>query len=157
MSEQLIATQAKDTYETLCHTLDALEWSYNKCEEDLRIECYARGEDLPIDITVRVDAERMLVLLISNIPFVVGEDKRLDVAIAVSAINNMLVDGSFDFNIATGQMFFRMTNSFIESKLSESVFAYMLYCSCETVDAYNDKLLMIAKGMLSMESFLASL
>ena len=69
MSEQLIATQAKDTYETLCHTLDALEWSYNKCEEDLRIECYAWGEDLPIDITVRVDAERMLVLLISNIPF----------------------------------------------------------------------------------------
>ena len=50
-----------------------------------------------------------------------------------------------------------MTNSFLESKISEEVFAYMLYCSCQTIDEYNDKFLMLAKGMISIEQFLSTL
>ena len=54
-------------------------------------------------------------------------------------------------------MFFRMTNSFMESKLGEEAFAYMLFCSCQVIDEYNDKFLMLAKGMVSIEQFLSSL
>ena len=78
-------------------------------------------------------------------------------AIAVSAINNVLVNGCFDYIIADGHMFFRMTNSFIESQLGADLFKYLLYCSCQTIDEYNDKLLMVAKGMISIEQFLKSL
>jgi len=157
MAELKKLEQAKSVFATLCQTLDHEEWKFKKNEEKLSVECGARGEDLPIDISINVDADRMLVLLISHIPFVIQEDKRLDVAIAVSAINNMLVDGCFDYDVTSGHMFFRMTNSFIESKLSEDVFTYMLYCSCKTIDEYNDKFLMLGKGMLSIEQFLASL
>ena len=149
--------QAQSTFATLCQALDKNDWRYRKDEDALKIECGAQGDDLPMEITVSVDAEKMLVLLLSHMPFVIQEDKRLDVAIAVSAINNELVDGCFDYDIASGHMFFRMTNSFIESKLSEEVFAYMLFCSCHVIDEYNDKFLMLAKGMVSVEQFLSSL
>ncbi|MBR6742530.1 MAG: hypothetical protein IKM09_03700, partial [Clostridia bacterium] len=96
-------------------------------------------------------------MLISHMPFVIHEDKRLDVAIAVTALNNRLVDGCFDYDIKSGHMFFRMTNSFIDSRLDEEVFAYMLFCACKTIDDYNDKFLMLDKGMLSLEQFLSSL
>lgn len=157
MAEQKNLEQAKATFATLCNTLDKNDWRYKKDEEKLSIDCGAQGDDLPMDISVEVDVDRMLVMLLSHLPFVVQEDKRLDVAIAVSAVNYALVDGCFDYDVASGHMFFRMTNSFIESKISEDVFAYMLFCSCQTIDEYNDKFLMLAKGMLSIEQFLSLL
>lgn len=157
MAELKNLEQAKAAFATLCRALDKHEWHYKKDEDKLFVECGVQGDDLPMKITVKVDADRMLVLLISHMPFVIQEDKRLDVAIAVSAINNALVDGCFDYDVASGRMFFRMTNSFIESKIGEEVFAYMLFCSCKTIDEYNDKFLMLAKGLISMEQFLSTM
>ncbi len=149
--------QAKQTFATLCRALDKENWRYKKLEDELTIECGARGDDLPMDITIKVDPKRMLILLLSHLPFVIQEDKRLDVAIAVSAVNNVLVDGCFDYDVASGHMFFRMTNSFIESSISEEVCTYMLFCSCQMIDEYNDRFLMVSKGMVSMEQFLSSM
>ncbi len=157
MAEEKNMAQAQAAFATLCQALDKHEWHFEKDDEKLAIECGAQGEDLPMKITVKVDADRMLIMLLSHLPFVIQEDKRLDVAIAVSAINNALVDGCFDYDVASGHMFFRMTNSFLESTISEEVFSYMLFCSCQTIDEYNDKFLMLAKGMISIEQFLASL
>ncbi len=156
MADQKFLEQAKITFSTLCQALDNNEWNYKKNEEKLTIECGAQGDDLPMDLTIKVDPDRMIVLLISHMPFVVQEDKRLEMAIAVSSINNNLVDGCFDYDVTTGHMFFRMTNSFLESKIGEDVFSYMLYCSCGTIDDFNDKLLMLAKGMISIEQFLSA-
>lgn len=157
MAEQKNLEQAQATFAALCQALDKEGWHYQKDEEKLSIECSARGDDLPMELRVNVDVDRMFVILLSPIPFAIQDDKRLDVAIAVCAINNALVDGCFDFDVTSGRMFFRMTNSFIESKIGEEVFLYMLYCSCQTIDEYNDKLLMLAKGTISLEQFLSML
>jgi hypothetical protein len=47
-----------------------------------------------------------------------------------------------------------MTNSFVESLLDAEVFEYMLSCSFATIDEYNDKLLMLANGTISLDKFL---
>ena len=86
--------------------------------------------------------------------FNVPEEKRLDMALAVSIVNNRLVDGSFDYDVMRGALLFRMTTSFIESTLSETAFEYMLFCSCGTIDEYNDKFLMLCKGLMPVEKFL---
>ena len=148
--------RAQKVYGTLCSTLDSHEWHYKKDEEKLSIDCGAQGEDLPMEITIKVDAERQLIMLLSHLPFVISEDKRLDVAIAVSAVNDRLVDGSFDYNIADGHMFFRMTSSFIESEIGNELFTYMLMVSCHTIDEYNDKFLMLGKGMMSIEDVISN-
>lgn len=157
MAEQKILEQAKDVFSTLCRTLDKLEWRYKKDEEKLSIDCGAQGDDLPIDITIKVYAEKMQILLISHMPFVVKEDKRIDVAVAVCAVNNALVNGCFDYDITSGHMFFRMSNCFIESTIGEDLISYILFCSCQTIDLYNDKFLMLAKGMTSVKQFLSTL
>lgn len=148
--------RAQKVYETLCATLDKQEWHYQKNDERLSIECGAQGEDLPMEITIKVDSERQLIMLLSHLPFVISEDKRLDVAIATSVVNNKLVDGSFDYNVADGHMFFRMTSSFIESDVGNELFVYMLMVSCHTIDEYNDKFLMLGKGMMSIENFISN-
>ena len=157
MAESKNLKQAQATFATLRQAFDRHGWHYKMDEEKLAIECTAQGDDLPMQIDVRVDADRMLVLLFSHLPFIIQENKRIDVAIAVSAVNNALVDGSFDYDFSSGHMFFRMTNSFIESEISEEVFSYMLFCSCQTIDEYNDKFLMLSKGLISINQFLATL
>lgn len=154
MAEEKNLALARATYETLCQTLNGHEWHYEKDDDNLIIDCVASGEDLPIDIRICVDADRMLILLLSQLPFTTPEDKCLDMAIAVSTVNNRIVDGSFDFDVTSGHMFFRMTNSFLDSSIGNDLFTYMLMCCCHTVDDYNDKFLMLAKGMISIEQFL---
>ena len=157
MAEQEQLAQAKATFETLCKALDNHKLRYQKHEETLSVECGIQGDDLPMEFDIRVDAKRMLIMVLSKLPAKIKEEKRLDVAVAVSAINNMLADGCFDYDVASGNMFFRMTNSFLGSTIGEEVFAYLLFFACEVIDAYNDKFLMLSTGMLSLEQFLQSL
>ena len=146
--------RAQKTFETLCQNLDEHEWHYEKDEEKLEIECGARGDDLPMDIRIIVDADRQLIILLSIMPFVTPETKRLDTAIATSIVNNKLVDGSFDYDVTSGHMIFRMTSSFIDIEIDGEVFTYMLMVSCRTIDEYNDKFFMLGKGILPINKFI---
>lgn len=157
MSEEKKAIQAKAAFAAMCQMLDAEDWRYQKDEEKLIISCGARGEDIPMDITIKVDEGRQVILLLSRLPFAAQENKRLDFAVAISAINHSIVDGSFDYDIKTGNVYFRMTNSYMDSSLSPKACGYLLYCACKTIDQYNDKLLMLAKGMISLEQFIAGM
>ena len=149
-------TTAKAVYDTVCEALSEKGWRFKGDDENLQIKTGAVGEDLPMDIAIDVNADRQLLLVISPMSITVPEDKRVDIAIAISVINNQLVDGCFDYDIRTGHIFFRLTSSFIESKIGKEAAMYMLLCSCQTIDEYNDKLLMLAKGLLSVEQFIAS-
>ena len=146
--------KARETFETLCKVLEGHDWHYEKDENKLEVECGAQGEDLPIELRIRIDAEREIIILLSQLPFKAPEEKRLDMALAVSMVNNMLVDGSFDYDVRSGCIIFRMTSSFKGSTIGNDTFTYMLLCSCETIDEYNDKFFMIGKGMLTLEQFI---
>ena len=146
---------AKDVFSTLVKMLDAKDWKYSKDEENLVIKSGVKGDDLPIDFIVAVDAERELVRFMSKLPFNMPEEKRIDGAIAVCVANNGMVNGNFDYDINDGEIIFRLVSSFKSgSILSEELFNYMIMVSAFTVDRYNDKFFMIAKGALTIQQFI---
>lgn len=145
--------KAKEVYATLCKSLDDREWHYEKHEEDLVVTCGVSGDDIPMRLIIRVMPERQLVQLLSPLPFDIPEDKRVDVALATTMINDKLANGSFDFDLASGRTVFRLTNAFMESTLGTEVFNYMIGVSVATVDEYNDKLMMLMKGMIELSAF----
>lgn len=151
MAEEKEIRQAKVAYDTLCEMLKEREWNYESDEDNFKIMCGARGDDLPMEIRLHVDPERLIVTLLSQLPFSVPEDKRVEMAVAVSAVNYSLVDGSFDYNFVDGTLLFRMTSSYRESLVSKDMFEYMLYVSCGTIDDYNDKFLMFLKDKMTLE------
>lgn len=154
MADEVKLEKAKKVYETLCAALNNRGWHFVKDDEKLSIECEAHGEDLPMNVDVKVDPDRGLIMLLSRLPFVVPEDKRVDFAIAVSCVNNQIVNGSFDYDFVGGRMFFRLTNSFIESEIGEELIFYMIMVSFRTIDDFNDKFFMLAKGLTSLEAFI---
>ena len=112
MDDAMKKEQAKKMYNIFCQTLDAIDLKYTEEEEDLRIRLSARGEDLPMELVIRMNVEMQLVQIISRIPCEMPEDKRIDGAIAISAINNKMVNGCFDLDLSDGVIFFRMSSSF---------------------------------------------
>lgn len=157
MDNELNQKKAEQTYRLFCNALDNNDWSYRSDDQKLRIECGAKGEDLPIELNIHFDVEKQLIMILSKLPFDIAEDKRVDAVVAICAINNALVDGCFDYDVNTGTVFFRVTNSFLDSFMSEEVCITLLYKVCKLVDNYNDKLLMLSKGMLTIERFLKSI
>ncbi len=149
MANETECKNAQTAYRSLCAMLDDMQWKYTRHDEDLTITCTARGEDLPMEITIRVNADRQSVGLYSPIPFIVPQERRAALAVAVSAANYGMIDGNFDYDYVGGRIVFRMTSSFRDSLLSKDVFGYMLAVGCKTIDEYNDKFLIVAKSDMS--------
>ena len=154
MAEELNMQKAQEVYATIIRMLDNMEWKYEKHEDDLLIKSGVKGDDLPIDFIMVVRPKNQVVQFISSLPFNMPEDKRVDGAIAVCVANYGLVDGSFDYDLRDGEIRFRLTCSYRESTLSEELFNYMIMVSASTVDNYNDKFFMIAKGMMTVQQFI---
>ena len=154
--DDVFTQEGREVFETFCAAMQEDDWNFTPHEEDLVITCGAKGEDLPIEIMVRVDSQRKLLTVLSRMPLVFPEDKRVDGNLAVCVANNGMVHGCFDFDNSSGKVYFRMSNSYRGCKVSKALCLYMLYCACSSVDAYNDKLLMLSKGFISLEQFIKS-
>ena len=140
-------------FKTLCETLDDRHWEYDEHPEDSVVHFIVGGDDIPMEFVVYIDSESELVRMMSQLPFVFSEERRIEGAIATCQATYNLADGSFGFDFKTGRILFRFTSSFRGSLISKKLIEYMIDCSCCIVDEYNDKFLMIEKGMLSIEDF----
>jgi len=154
MDKEQLMKMGQNVYETICKMFDDRGFRYERHDEDLVITSTVSGEDIPMDMLFIVRPERQIVQLLSPLPFKIPDEKTVDLALAVTHANDGLIDGSFDFDMAKGRIDFRLTSSYIESILGKELFEYMLMVSAHTVDEYNDKFMMIAKGMYSLEDFI---
>lgn len=146
--------KAKEVFKTIVSMLDSRGWKYEKIEDELIIRSTVTGEDLPIEFIIKVQPKNELVSFLSQMPFVMAEDKLIDGALATCAANYNLIDGSFDYDLSSGNIIFRLTTSYRSSTLSEDVFEYMVMVSSLTIDEYNDKFLMLSKGVIDLQKFI---
>lgn len=153
MTDKAKKAAAQKAYQTLCDALDANDWKYQKHPENLFVTCGARGDDLPMDLVIVVFEENQAVQVRSRLPMKVSEEKRAEMAVALAVANYGLVHGCFDFDVSEGDINFRITNTLHGCVLSQEAWMYLVYCACSTIDDYNDKLLMLSKGMLTLEKF----
>ncbi len=153
MSDANKLKNAQNVFKTLCEMLDEKKVHYDKHEDELVVTFIMGGKDIPMQLIINVDEERELIRLISPIPVVFEEDKRVEAAIATCQANYYLADGSFDYDFEQGEITFRLTSSYIDSLISKDLLEYMVVITGIAVDEYNDKFLMLAKGMISVQDF----
>lgn len=146
--------KAKKVYSTMVSALNAKDWKFEEREADLTIVSAYTGDDLTIRFFIEIDAEREVIRFIASMPFKIAEDKRVDGAIAVCVANYGLVNGSFDYDINDGEVRFRLTTSYVGCEVGEDFFMDMMATALMTTDDYNDKFLMLSKGMLTLAQFI---
>lgn len=145
---------AKANYAALCKMMDNRGWHYTPDDEKLIITCSFSGEDIPMKFLLHVRADREVVSLVSFLPFKMPEDKRIDGALAVTVANHGMVNGCFDYDLSDGEVMFRLATAFHDTVLSEEVYRYMILVAASTVDRYNDRFLMLAKGKSDIKQFI---
>ncbi len=143
--------------EVLRSMLDHRNLKYSVEEQtDARthIRIHFAGEDMPMTLHIILRTDRQIASVLSVMPFLIAEEHRSDAAIAVAAANHGLIDGSFDLNLNTGEIRFRLTSCYIGSVLSEPLFSYLMFVSAETIDRYNDRFMKLNSGEMTLEQFL---
>lgn len=112
------------------------------------------GNDLPMTLHLILRADRQIVSVLSAMPFKMSAERMHDAAVAVIAANHGLIDGSFDLNMQTGEIYFRLTTAFMQTTLSEELFSYLMFVSAETIDRFNDRFMDLNTGKLDLAGFL---
>lgn len=147
---------AQNVYSNICSMFEDMNFNHERDDEKLVIRSTVHGDDIPMDMVIIVNPDAQTVSFFSPMPFKVPDDKISEMAIAIAIANNGLRNGSFDFDISDGKIIFRMTACYIDSILGKELYRMMLIVSSNTIDRYNDKFLMLSKGMISLEQFAAS-
>ncbi|MCM1289445.1 MAG: YbjN domain-containing protein [Corallococcus sp.] len=153
MANKINEKLAKLTYKTLLGALKTNGWNCKQNDEKRTVEYGVNGDDLHMDFTIRIDAERQLVRLHSKMPYRFPMNKIEEAALAVCSANYALACGSFDLNLQNGEVLFRLTASYRETKISEEVLLFLLNYGAWAVDKFNDKLLMVSNGTLTAQEF----
>lgn len=147
-------TRAKEVFGLLCLALDQRKWKYNKNTEKLTVSFSVVGNDLPMRMNIYVETKREIVSCYTSQDFTVPEDKVPAFCMGVCAINNHLVDGSFDFDVLRRTVTYRLTVSYHDSVVGTELFDYMIDCSSATVDDVNQDMKAYAEGKLDYDTFI---
>lgn len=143
----------KKVYEAFLEHLKNRELKYRSDDKEMEVNLIMQGDDFPIDMDFIFDDERQMLIVRSVLPVTFEKDKRIEGAITSGMATYRLVNGCFDYSMEKGRVIFRMNHMFRDAIPSAETFDYLIACSSVTVDEYNDKLFMVAKGMLSVEDF----
>ena len=146
---------AKTMFESVCRVVDAIGWSYDKDEANLSIDTTIRGDDLTLHLSVMVDVRSQVVILESKLPFNIQKEYYDEVARAINYVNKRIIDGAFNFSCKYGAVYFRATECFKESLISDDVLKDLIRDSLNEVDRYNDYLFYLGAGIKTLEDFVA--
>lgn len=154
MNEMTLHERAVLHYKKLCDALDGRNWKCDKNDSSLMILTTAKSNHLIIYMPLMIDEPKQCIELRSVLPFPVNKDKRIDMAIAVNALNASMKDGCFRFRMSNGELSFLMSQSYADSVLSDAFVDYMLSKACFYIEKYNCDLYELGQGRKTLEQFL---
>lgn len=142
----------RELYELMCAALDERSWKYKRHDEECFIEYGMNGEDIPMSFLMSV--HNGAVQNYSVIPAAMDEEHRVDGAVVVAFVNNLLPDGCFDYDLQTGRISFRLCYPIMDALPGKELFYHVIDLAGWAVDRYNDSFLMLAKGLISLNDFI---
>lgn len=147
--------EAEQALQAFCTMLDNIGFKYDVNDEELVVNLITVGDNLPMEMVIRFDEEIGRMFLISEMPVVMNEDKRIDAAVVINAYNNGKMMGVFDLDIANGTIYYRITQCFVGCEISDVLCNLLLQLAVKAIDDYNDKFLMLNKSVITMEQMLS--
>ena len=146
--------QAKKIYEQFCSVLDKDGWKYERHDEDLIIASGLTSGTFAIKTFIFVDPDKYVLRVITQMPFRISEEQRVGAAIAVNVANYRKCIGSFGYDIADGEIHFRVVQSFRNSNLDDEILLEMFVISCAMGKQYCSKFYDISTGTMDLEEFI---
>ena len=144
---------AQMAFDTLCLALDDMRWTYNRDAANKVVTTSAVGKDLKMELRMVVNEERQLMYIKSPMPFNVPPSKRDTIGKALHFANFSILNGCFEYDQSAGKIGFKIVVPYFDSQLSKEVYRYAVVLTCSMVDKFNDKLLSVIHGEMTLEEF----
>ena len=151
MKNNNLIIQAENTFNTLIDLLNELKWEYSSNKNDLSVRCVLSGRDLPVEINFVCDKVRGILSVFSHLPFKTAKKANEKMALAVCMVNQVLLEGNFDFDYLNGSLLFRTGTVFKDSVISKQAITHLIKQTLATVYEYNDKLYTVSRGIYTLE------
>ena len=146
--------KAKKIYNSLVKSLKEIEWNFSQNDEGLSTYSTMGTDDFPVDMYMKVFPELEIISLSSEIPFVIPEDKKINIIVAINLINAKINIGNFEYNDQNKKIVYRLSTSYIGlEEVTKELANSLIFAIGSIVDKYNDKFFMLIKGKLSLKDF----
>lgn len=150
--------RAAAAYKAITDFMDEAKLKYDSDPDKKVAFVTITGDDFPVTLMLQASEERQRVEVYSQMPFEIKQDKGVDVATALAAINARIAYGKFCLYFDKGLCTYE--NSEYINGLEGFTSEYgktLVGPAYSIVEEYNDKLYAINKGLLSVKDFVAQL
>ena len=150
---------AKKVYDDLVAHFHSIKLNFEakELEDRYMVRFNMSGDDIPMRFYFYVDPDKQTLTVHSPQAVTFDEDKRGLAYKAICAINYRLSDGDFQINPKDGEVLFNMINCYAGCQVGAELFDYMMGMSINIDDEFNDQLLMLAKGLIDIDTILKKL
>lgn len=133
----MLDTQKQFAFEDLVAILqeDGVKFTSRE-EEGFLMAGFSGGRHGPVQLLARVDGQRDVLTLSFRLPLTIPEDKRLEMAEAVTRANYGLVVGSFEMDMRDGELNYKVVVPIDEAMLSHAQFRHCMGAALMTVQRY---------------------
>ncbi|MBO4391219.1 MAG: YbjN domain-containing protein [Lachnospiraceae bacterium] len=150
--------KGEELYNQVCNVLKKKNWDPECNPDDLVVSVSIDGEDLPISMNIRIKERLEAISIFCLLPFDMTEEHRMDVAAAINFVNSTLDEGSFDFNIQTGDVGFRVTALYgAQCIIGDELIDHLTEVAVSNLNRFTALFFALSKGMISLEKFLEAM
>lgn len=143
----ITAVKSISAYRCLCRVLERNEITHECDEKNFCVRCMVSGRETDFRFAFLIEPSKMLISLYAPIDIDVSDISVSDLSFALCMINDGLSDGHFCLDRKNMGVYFKITASFYNSFISESIFEYMLSEAAENAEEYYPKIKVITEKM----------
>lgn len=158
---------AQVAYKSILDVVKQKELSFTQDDEKLSVKLHFWTDSLTVEIFLSVDKERNLIRLSSPLSFRFSETKSPDAIFAITAVNNYLPNGCFDFNTADRRIIFKIYNAYSVHDDGTAIFGaktinqknitYMLDVAASYITAFGMPFFSLSTNAITLPMFLEKL
>lgn len=140
MADKNEMISANRVYKSLLNIVRKNKYDFDDDEEIMTVNFDVKIEESFVPFTMTVDVERQLIRLYSSLDVQIDENNRFEACVNICKCSCELDMGSFDYDLYSGSIEFRMATSFNGSLISDKQIEDMISYTCGVVKKYTDRL-----------------
>lgn len=148
-TEQL--NQAKYVYSVFTQFLDERNLRYTKYEDDFVVVLEYKGEDMSLDLFIKINPERENIMIIDTMPFKIDNKDIPKMCEAICRANAGMAIGDFEMRFQEGgnKIHHKIGHTYTGSTVSPALAEKLIMLSIYTAEKYDDKFMAVSKGYLA--------
>lgn len=146
--------KSKEIFDGFCEYLKSNDCRFNKDDENLVAFFIIKSDNIEIKFIAKAEVNRETFRIMAMLPVNFGSGKRIDGAMVTTIATSGMANGSFDYDISSGNVMFKIAESYMGSKISPAVYDYMVDCAMMTIAEYYGKFLAVSEGKMTVPEFM---